>query len=210
MATSWAPWLLQAFDNYGDVLNGGKVYSYAAGTSTPLATYQDLAGATPNANPVILDSAGRADIRVTNGVAYKLVIQTSAGVELDSKDNMTVGTVAGSSTSTMLVNMTFVGTPAAQGYMGGNMFDRSVTFPVNWSGARGDCQTNPGSTYLISIQKNDIEVGTASVATTGVFTFATTGGTTVAFVSGDKLTFIAPSSVGTIADICLTLAGVIA
>lgn len=51
---------LQFFDNNGNPLVGGKLYTYAAGTSTPLATYTDSTGATPNANPIILDSRGEA------------------------------------------------------------------------------------------------------------------------------------------------------
>ena len=56
----------QFFDNDGAPLAGGKVYSYTAGTSTPLATYTDQGGATPNANPVILDANGEANIWVSD------------------------------------------------------------------------------------------------------------------------------------------------
>jgi len=48
----------QFFDANGSPLVGGKVYTYAAGTTTPLATYTDASAATPNTNPVILDSRG--------------------------------------------------------------------------------------------------------------------------------------------------------
>ena len=68
MATSLAPILTQLFDDYGEVLAGGFIYTYEAGTDTPLATYTDLAGAVPNANPVELDASGRATVRVTDGV----------------------------------------------------------------------------------------------------------------------------------------------
>ena len=42
----------------GTPLVGGKVYTYAAGTTTPQATYTDAGGGTPNENPVVLDSRG--------------------------------------------------------------------------------------------------------------------------------------------------------
>ena len=44
---------LQFFDNNGNPLVGGKLYTYAAGTTTPLATYTDASSGTPNTNPII-------------------------------------------------------------------------------------------------------------------------------------------------------------
>jgi hypothetical protein len=49
----------QFFDNNGVILTGGKIYAYAAGTTTPQAVYTSVSGATPHANPIVLDSAGR-------------------------------------------------------------------------------------------------------------------------------------------------------
>lgn len=45
----------------GTPLAGGLVYTYQAGTNSPLATYQDSFG-TPNTSPIILDSGGFANI----------------------------------------------------------------------------------------------------------------------------------------------------
>jgi hypothetical protein len=53
---------LQFFANSGVPLAGGYLYTAAAGTpSIPKATYADSAGAY-NANPVVLDSAGRCSL----------------------------------------------------------------------------------------------------------------------------------------------------
>lgn len=52
----------QFCDGNGQPLAAGSVYFYEVGTTTPKATYQDQALGTPNSNPVILDSAGRATI----------------------------------------------------------------------------------------------------------------------------------------------------
>ena len=38
----------QFFDNNGIPLAGGLLYSYAAGTTSPLATYTTSSGVTPN------------------------------------------------------------------------------------------------------------------------------------------------------------------
>lgn len=206
MATSFAPVLLQLFDDYGELLAGGLVYTYEAGTTTPLATYTDLAGAVPNANPVVLDASGRATIRLTDGVAYKYIVKTSADVTVQTQDNITVGEAASASENQYLVTMTFAGSPGAQAFMGGASITHTLTFPVNFDGASGDVETAPGSDYIITVKKNGVECGTITISSAGVFTFATTGGATVACVYGDKITFHAPAS-GTATDIMATLVG---
>jgi len=82
----------QFFDNNGVILSGGKIYTYAAGTTTPQATYTSAAGVTPHANPIILDSAGRVpggEIWLTDGLVYKFVIETSTAILLGTYDNIT-------------------------------------------------------------------------------------------------------------------------
>jgi hypothetical protein len=53
---------MQFFTAAGVPLVGGKLYTYASGTTTPLATYTDSTANFTNANPVILDSRGEADV----------------------------------------------------------------------------------------------------------------------------------------------------
>jgi hypothetical protein len=201
--------LLQVRDELGaDVLAGGFIQTDAAGTTTPLVTYQAING-TPNTNPVELDSSGMAIIRQTDGVAYKWRIYDADMNLLWTRDNITVGVSSSSSDEAYLVHMTFQGTPGAQGFMGGHIFTDSVLFPIDWDGAQGEVQTSPGSTFTVSVQKNDVEVGTAAISTAGAYTFDTTGGTTVTFAAGDKLTFIGPDSVGTASDFTMTLEGTV-
>ena len=57
---------LQFFDLNGAPLSGGKLYTYAAGTTTPLASYTDSTGNIANTNPIILDIRGEANGPVTN------------------------------------------------------------------------------------------------------------------------------------------------
>jgi hypothetical protein len=79
----------QFFDNNGVPLAGGLLYSYAAGTTTPLATYTTSSGSTANSNPIVLDAAGRpANEMWLTAAAYKLVLKTSTGVQLWSMDNI--------------------------------------------------------------------------------------------------------------------------
>lgn len=210
MATTFVDVLLQLRDELGaDVLSGGKIETFEAGTTTPLATYQDLAGAVANTNPVVLDSAGMAIIRQTDGVAYKWVVSDADDNELWTRDNITVGTSADGASLSYQVAMTYLGTPSAQGYMGGHVFLDSVTFPVDFEGADGEVETNPGSDFVISIRRDNTEVGTATISTTGAYTFTSTGGVAVAFTAGQKLTFIGPDAVGAAADFCMTLEGTV-
>ena len=44
---------LQFLDANGAPLAGGLLYTYAAGTTTPLASYTDSTGVTANTNPVV-------------------------------------------------------------------------------------------------------------------------------------------------------------
>lgn len=80
----------QFFEDSGANLAGGLLYTYAAGTTTPLATYADSAGLTANANPVVLDSAGRVSGQVwlTAGSTYKFVLKNSSGTTIWTQDNL--------------------------------------------------------------------------------------------------------------------------
>jgi hypothetical protein len=81
----------QFFDNNGVILTGGKLYSYAAGTTTPQATYTSASGSTAHTNPIILNSAGRiatGEIWLTSGSSYKFVLYTSADVLIATWDNI--------------------------------------------------------------------------------------------------------------------------
>ena len=89
----------QFFDNSGVPLAGGLLYSYEAGTTTPAATYTSSAGTIANANPIVLDAAGRppSEIWLSDLVNYKLVLKTSANVLIWTMDNISGinATVAG-------------------------------------------------------------------------------------------------------------------
>lgn len=81
----------QFFDNNGDPLSGGKIYTYAAGTTTPSPTFTSSGGGTPHSNPIILDAAGRVpsgEIWLTDGIQYKFIIKTSTDVQIGSYDNI--------------------------------------------------------------------------------------------------------------------------
>ena len=74
----------QFFTNTGSVLTGGKLYTYAAGTTTPQVSYTTNAGNVARTNPIILDAAGRVaeggEIWITSA-QYKFVLTDSNNVE---------------------------------------------------------------------------------------------------------------------------------
>lgn len=78
--------------------SGGRVWTYAAGTTTPQPTYTTPALSTPNTNPVILDSTGRAAIYLDSALAYKFVVTDADGVAMPegTVDNWTPSGTAGS------------------------------------------------------------------------------------------------------------------
>jgi hypothetical protein len=80
----------QFFDNNGNPLSGGKIYTYEAGTTTPLATYTSSTGVTAHTNPIVLDSAGRVPGgEIWNALQlYKFVLKTSADVTIATYDNV--------------------------------------------------------------------------------------------------------------------------
>jgi len=80
----------QFFTDNGIPLAGGKLLSYAAGTTTPLATYTSATGSSANTNPIILDSAGRVAgaVWLTEGQLYKFVLTTSTDVTIGTWDNI--------------------------------------------------------------------------------------------------------------------------
>ena len=103
--TSLAPTpKLQFFDANGDPLAGGLLYTYAAGTTTPLTSYTDSTGVSANTNPIILDSRGEANVWL-GADSYKLALYTSVGVLIWTVDNI--------NGSTFSVNATGDGTTLA-------------------------------------------------------------------------------------------------
>jgi hypothetical protein len=81
----------QFFDNNGVILSGGKLYTYAAGTTTPLVSYTTSAGNVARTNPIVLDSAGRVpnggEIWITSA-QYKFILKDSNDVLIATWDNV--------------------------------------------------------------------------------------------------------------------------
>ena len=70
---------LQFFTNSAAVCASCELNVYTAGTSTRATTYSESTLTTANANPVILDSAGRAVVYLSPGTSYRFVLTNSGG-----------------------------------------------------------------------------------------------------------------------------------
>lgn len=80
----------QLFDNSGNVLTGGKIYTYEAGTTTPAVTYTTPTGSAFNSNPIIADASGRLSNEIWFPVsgAYKFVLKDTNDVLIATYDNI--------------------------------------------------------------------------------------------------------------------------
>jgi hypothetical protein len=96
MASLSPPPKLQFFGTDGLPLVGGKLFTYAAGTTTPIATYTDNTQANLNTNPIILDSAGQANVWLADSITYKYTLTTPTNVPLFTVDYISVPVTANS------------------------------------------------------------------------------------------------------------------
>jgi hypothetical protein len=82
----------QFFTSTGAVLTGGKLYTYAAGTTTPATAYTSSDGLTAWTNPIVLNAAGRVsgggEIWITDGILYKFVLTDANDVLIATYDNV--------------------------------------------------------------------------------------------------------------------------
>ena len=75
----------QYFDDSGNPLAGGKLWFYEVGTTTPEGTFSDEALTTANANPVVLDGAGRQPDVFYSG-DRKIVLTDADDVLIETRD----------------------------------------------------------------------------------------------------------------------------
>lgn len=98
------------FSASGVPLAGGKIFTYQAGTTTPLATYTDATETSANTNPIILDANGECDLWL-GGFAYKIVLTDSADVVQWTQDNVNQGQINNAVSADLLENLGIVFTP---------------------------------------------------------------------------------------------------
>jgi hypothetical protein len=109
MARAFPPaYCQQFFDENGKPLAAGKLYTYLAGSNTPVLTYKEINGDSPanqNTNPIILDSAGYAKLVLDDDKAYKLVLKDKNDALKFTWDNVTCSSGGGGGTGTTNVSI---------------------------------------------------------------------------------------------------------
>lgn len=192
----------------GVPLSGGKVYTYAAGTTTPQATFTDYTGATPNANPIILNSRGEAAIWL-GSAAYKFKLTDANDVEIWTVDYISAPTsgVSPVLSGNVIIDSDTPG-PALK-------ITQTGTGPV----LRVQDSADPDTTPFIIDNSGNVGIGTATpsaqLETTGAAKFASatittplgvaSGGTGLATLTVNNVvlgngasapTFVAPGTSG--------------
>lgn len=129
--------MLQLLSDSGVVTQGYLLWTYAAGTSTPVATYTDSTGVTPNGNPIQLNSAGRltSEIWQTSGQAVKYIFSTNIGTPAVPVFGLQIGQVYDN-----IQGINDVAYNTTSGTFTGSLtgMTGTVTGPVNWV-LIGDC-----------------------------------------------------------------------
>jgi hypothetical protein len=159
----------QFFDDNGIPLVAGKLYTYASGTTTPLATYTTSAGTVANTNPIILNAGGRTpnEIWLATGVLFKFVLKTSTDVLIGTYDGIPsvndpfgiysqLGSVAGTNaiTATATPTLTAYASGATYSFVAANTNTGAATLSIDGLAAKSI--TKNGS---VALSAGDVQSG---------------------------------------------------
>ena len=159
----------QFFDDNGIPLVGGKLYSYAAGTTTLLTTYTTSAGTVANTNPIILNAGGRTpnEIWQATGVLLKFALYNSVNELIGTYDgipsindpfgiNSQLTSVAGTNsiTATATPSLTAYATGAIYSFIATNTNSGAATLSID--GLTATSITKNGS---VALSAGDIQSG---------------------------------------------------
>lgn len=188
----------QFFDANGRPLNAGRIATFAAGTSTPTATYTTKAGTVQNANPITLNSDGRApqEIWLIAATGYKFEVVDSVSNLLGTYDdlygindpatNNAIGYTGATISGALTMNLAPIN--EAQGA------NIPVASAINLTTATGNYLSLTGSGTVTAIQLSqgayrELVVNTVSAAFVNSATMALLGGTSFTPSVGDILGF---------------------
>lgn len=170
----------QFIDAAGIPLAGGYLYTYAAGTTTPQATYTDSTASTANSNPIVLDSRGEANIWLSSA-DYKFKLTDANGTEIWTVDNIAAPSTALSPVFSS--NVTISANTAGPALL--------VTQTGAGAAIRVQDSADPDASPFVVDTSGQVGVGTASPANAidvagGAIQISTSGGTARTIISADS------------------------
>lgn len=169
----------QFIDAAGVPLAGGYLYTYAAGTTTPQATYTDSTAATANSNPIVLDSRGEANIWLSSS-NYKFKLTDANGTEIWTVDNIAAPSTALSPVFSS--NVTISANTSGPALL--------VTQTGAGSAIRVQDSADPDSSPFVVDTTGQVGIGTATPANAldiagGAIQISTSGGTARTVISAN-------------------------
>jgi hypothetical protein len=161
----------QYTNNAGVPLAGGRVHTYAIGTTEPKATYQDAAGTVENTNPIILDARGEA-LAFWDG-AYSVKVTDAAGNLIYTIDNYQVplmaADLAADSGAEKVSGTWYNGAKAKLSALGSTLGASLIGFTMDGVGAvKSSLQDRARQTvllwdYLSDAQRADVAAGAGAI-----------------------------------------------
>lgn len=124
-AVLYTPHFIQFFDDDGAPCAGCKLYTYAAGTTTPKATYTTAAGNIENANPVVMDASGRATIFLSG--AYKFILNDADDNPIETTDNVTAFATSAGSVDDITTNFSEASVASGDSFVFADVSDSNTT-----------------------------------------------------------------------------------
>jgi len=150
-------------DNNGVPLAGGKLFTYAVGSTTKQASYTDSTGGTPNANPVILDSRGEASIWFDQTLAYKVVLAPATDTDPPTNPIWTIDGVPAANVSLTNFTTTLAGANGAA----------SVGFQQSYTGSQLRTQAAKDADTVSILEFTGIDPTGVADSTTAAQAFIT-------------------------------------
>lgn len=166
-------------DANGVPLVGGQLFSYIAGSTTPLTTYTDSTGATPNTNPVVLDANGEADVWL-GSAQYKFVLEDANSVVQWTVDNVDGTGSGGNSTAAWATHSVSDGQSATA--LTGETVDFATYSQAIWQVEiqRGTTVFSTGTVYIQNVNGTGrVVVGDLFAMEASGVTFSVTQASTV-------------------------------
>lgn len=140
---------LQCFDNYGERLVSGAIFSYDLGTTSNKITYQDVYGLVPNTNPIILDHAGRASVYLNGSYTLRLVDKNGVDIETIDVRGSSQDSLSTSATGTWAMNEVVV----VENYAA----VRAINSPYAWIFVQGREHNADGGTGIFNLDIGSTE-----------------------------------------------------